>query len=916
MQLKSIISENELLFQELCKKNDEIIINLLTFWKDKIKLYLLQFSNFENIFTIINETDKMIKKFGNKIANNEDKSESELLEEKYEKDDISNNRVMSLRASMPINSLRRKSENNDTIKINFSYNIEIRKSQIPTKKMSVEIEGYENEKKENKSNNFLKYMYSSKILFSEKLNISNNEDEEDKNEGKNFLRFCNKKSATVGGNTNNLEIKLFNYQEELKDNNFITKMKKSKPFLNFIDIDLFLQYIALDKKFYEFEEENNYLIEGFCLQYQTFIFPETLINKIISCFDYFYSIYLNKENQIIEEKSEDEEEKEENKDSSDEFDEDEEKIERNIVLHRRNAFKIRKRINSFNIEESTRKIPFGLIDFLYTFINIHNTYFHNELSHDVIKKMFDFLKRLIEINEIKEKYEQTIELSQIELKEYESSIKIFNPKIQNDKQEKKVENLSSSDELCSEDEKEIKDSIKKDKNVDKNNEIKEEKEKQEYKEKKIENNKKEEKVEKELKKDNDDKKEKEDINLDENIIIKKACSNEKIRKIEINQKVEDNNDKKEKIHQYKKSEDYGLVKKTVTFSSNKTFKLTSFSKMNENKFINIYINKNPAKSVNIATEGNNENSKNKSKSKSTKKSKSKNKKNKKEKKEKEKPYEFDILKYKTLDIATELARVNYALFSKIKVKEFLKGAFNGKDKYKLSPYICKIIKRFNTISTWVTEEILAYDHAEKRSNILLKYLKICTILKKIGDFDDCLSILTGVTNYNISKLHKTWGHIPSDEMANFRQMKKLLSFEGNWKNLRKEVEQKIKEKSFFVPYLGYYTKRMMYLEEMGPYIKKNTSLINIEKIVEVYKTLKNFYQIKTVKKCKYECTDENIRKELEILQCLEPSNEDFLIQTSNLLEPKFILSSKKLNIKRRTKTDINFLNNLNKIKII
>ena len=108
----------------------------------------------------------------------------------------------------------------------------------------------------------------------------------------------------------------------------------------------------------------------------------------------------------------------------------------------------------------------------------------------------------------------------------------------------------------------------------------------------------------------------------------------------------------------------------------------------------------------------------------------------------------------------------------------------------------------------------------------------------------------------------------------------------------------------------------MFLEEMGPYIKKNTSLINIEKIVEVYKTLKSFYQIKNVKKCKYICTDENIVKELSILQCLEPSNEDFLVQTSNLLEPKFILSSKKLNIKRRTKTDINFMNNLNKINII
>ena len=107
---------------------------------------------------------------------------------------------------------------------------------------------------------------------------------------------------------------------------------------------------------------------------------------------------------------------------------------------------------------------------------------------------------------------------------------------------------------------------------------------------------------------------------------------------------------------------------------------------------------------------------------------------------------------------------------------------------------------------------------------------------------------------------------------------------------------------------------MLYLEEMGPYIKKNTSLINLEKIVEVYKVIKNFHQIKNVK-FRYSI-DENIKKELSILQCLDPSNEDFLVETSNLLEPKFILSNKKLKIKRRTKTDINFMGSVNKFNLL
>jgi hypothetical protein len=62
--------------------------------------------------------------------------------------------------------------------------------------------------------------------------------------------------------------------------------------------------------------------------------------------------------------------------------------------------------------------------------------------------------------------------------------------------------------------------------------------------------------------------------------------------------------------------------------------------------------------------------------------------------------------------------------------------------------------------------------------------------------------------------------------------------------------------------------------------------------------------------------NEAVKRELSILQCLDPSNEDFLVETSNLLEPKFILSNKKLKVKRRTKTDINFIDNINKFNLL
>ena len=274
------------------------------------------------------------------------------------------------------------------------------------------------------------------------------------------------------------------------------------------------------------------------------------------------------------------------------------------------------------------------------------------------------------------------------------------------------------------------------------------------------------------------------------------------------------------------------------------------------------------------------------------------------------------MKYKTQDIALELTRISYALYSKIKIKEFLKAAFNGKDKYKTSPHLCQIINRFNALSFWATEEILAYDHSEKRAEIILQFIKICYTLKKLGNFDDCLSLYTGFYNSNINKLQKTWSHIPSSGMTILKELTTFLSFDDNYKNMRDEISKRIKEKSLFIPYLGYYTKRLIYLEELGPYIKKNTSLLNIEKVVEVHKIIKDFFQIKNVKSCGHTIHDENVKKELAVLQCLDPSNEEFLADTARLLEPKFLLSNKKLNLKRRTKTDINFLSNMNKYNIL
>ena len=586
-----------------------------------------------------------------------------------------------------------------TKKIKLKYNIENKPLKKTKSHQFLNIQCFKIQKSKKKSNNKIKEKINNFEVYLKKKKTNDKFRFYEKDEKENFLRYNYKKKPTIIEDLTLMNISKFKYQEEKKDINYILKSKGNKSILNFIDIDLFFQYIALDKPFFENEEDNTLLIEGFCLQYIIFIPSDTLINKIIFCYNYFYP-----------EKTKDE-----------------------------------------------NKFPIGLINFLIKFIHLHSKYKIEELSKNVLKNLNDFLKEIKKLK-LKDEYEEIIQLFEIELKEYESSIKIFNPIVIKESEKIKEENIISSGE--SEEE-------------------------------------------------NDEKENKDDA-----------------------------------LEQF--LADVEIVKKEYL----------------------------------------------------------------------EEEYYFNILKFKSKDIAAELTEIKYNLFNKIEVKEFLKGAFNSQNKLSKSPNICQIIQRFNNLSYWVTEEILSYDESQSRANIISKFIHICSGLKKLGNFDDLFSILSSITSFLVNKLNKSWKKLSNKDMEQYKSLAKILTFEDNWKNLRNEIENRQKEKLFYIPYLGYYTKRILFLEEMGSYIKKGTSLINVEKIIEVYKVLKDFYQFKNIKYWGYTCKSKYIKDELLILQCLEPSDEASLDELSDLLEPKFILSNKKSKMKRQSNTDKNYFYNLNKFKLI
>ena len=248
-----MLKEN--IIMEMCEKEikNQGLDNLMTFWSTKIKKNLSQFSEYQSIIMLIYEIENLIRKISQKTEEHND----------YKMRFISKN-------SGPLFTKRNIFER-DPPPGNAPYS---------QKNLDIIHKGNNKENIDNQDNILVNRLNSSNQIYTCKFLI-NFEEEENKSNTMNIQRNT-KKCATIGGSSSYFESD-FEYIVAKKDNNYITKIKKSKQYINFIDIDLFFQYIALGKKFFENEEDNKDLIEGFCLQYQTFIFAEILIDRVIKC---------------------------------------------------------------------------------------------------------------------------------------------------------------------------------------------------------------------------------------------------------------------------------------------------------------------------------------------------------------------------------------------------------------------------------------------------------------------------------------------------------------------------------------------------------------------------------------------------------------------------------------------------------
>ena len=511
----------------------------------------------------------------------------------------------------------------------------------------------------------------------------------------------------INKNKNNLENYSFNYGPEKLGENILQISKKNKNIISFIDIDIFFQRIAEDKKIYDDMNNNDTLLNGLCIQHSIFIPTSIFVSKIISCFNYFYSKYLNLKG-------------EENKNG--------ENIESFI---NKNPYPYYGYRDKYKITKNLAKIPFSLIDLLILFVDWHEKFNKELMTKEVIDKIENFYNNMLFIYDIKKKYERDINYSSMILRRIKNSA-----------------------------------------------------------------------------------------------LIKRA-----------------------RLHGNTVAFDYLFPKK---------------------KMLNNIIRDPEGVSL------------------------------------------FNILEYESYDIAKELTRISENIISKIEPKEFFKGVFTKKNKEVTSPNITEVTNRFNKLSFWVIEEILSYDYAKDRAEVIEKFIDISNELVNLNNFNDSMSLVSALGQIIVTDLAKTWKYVSKESKTVLQNLKNFLNFQDNYKNIRDSIDECLQNNEPYIPFLGPYNKRICFLEEYGPYVKDNY-LVNVDKIVLVQQILDQFFKCK-LKSYEFVRTHKN---ELIIFQCLDPAEEDELETLGSFIEPIFALNKIKNHEKRITNTEKNFRENYEqKIELI
>ena len=261
---------------------------------------------------------------------------------------------------------------------------------------------------------------------------------------------------------------------------------------------------------------------------------------------------------------------------------------------------------------------------------------------------------------------------------------------------------------------------------------------------------------------------------------------------------------------------------------------------------------------------------------------------------------FCVMDWKTEEIGNQLMIISRSLLSKIYPRELYKAKFLKNDKDITSPNVINCIKKFNRLTSFIMEDILSYNSPKDRAKVYEKWVLIAEYCLINKDYNDLIAIFSAFNHYIITGLKLTLKEVKTKTNNILNKIKSFCAVEGNYLKIRKDMENCIKNRENFIPYLGMLLRDLNFFEEKSKYINEK-GIINFEKIEKINEMFEKFFKFK-------EKENKNIMKikELEFFNDLEDMTEEELEKIAENVEPENKLQESKKVKKRLTNIDIKY----------
>jgi len=111
----------------------------------------------------------------------------------------------------------------------------------------------------------------------------------------------------------------------------------------------------------------------------------------------------------------------------------------------------------------------------------------------------------------------------------------------------------------------------------------------------------------------------------------------------------------------------------------------------------------------------------------------------------------------------------------------------------------ELIDQSNTISRWVTTQVLITEGRTAQSRLISKFIRIARKCVKMNNFNSAMDVVIGLGDNSVQRLKVVWERLTPKVLNYWKELEDLFSPRHNYKRYRRTLK---KLKVPVLPYLG------------------------------------------------------------------------------------------------------------------